>query len=820
MKRDYKVSGMSCAACSAKVERTVSGLKGTNKCSVNLLTGSMTVEGDVSADTVISAVIKAGYGASLAGDTDKKTSDVPFSDEFSKLRARFFSSLVFLALLMYISMGHTMLNWKLPSFLDGNPIAIAIAQMLLASVIMVINQRFFINGAKGIVRLSPNMDSLVSIGAGAAFIYSTVILFKMTDSDNAAHLLHELYFESAGMILALITVGKMLEAYSKGKTTNAIRELIKLAPVTANVIRDGKELSVPVTEVRVGDVFTVRPGENIPVDGEVIEGESSVNESALTGESIPADKGVGDRVMAATINANGFMKCKATKVGEDTAFSQIVKLVSEASSGKAPIAKAADKVSAVFVPAVMAIALITVIAWLIADAGVGNALARGISVLVISCPCALGLATPVAIMVGNGVGARHGILFKTAEALEEAGRIKHVVLDKTGTVTKGTPAVTDIITSDGVSEEELISTAYSIEKLSEHPLSNAIKQMAEDRATAGFEVSEFKAVSGKGITAKYGEKLLCGGNPSFVSERAEISSELAERADKLSDEGKTPLFFAENGRLLGIIAVSDVIKDDSREAVRRFKAMGISVTMLTGDNERTAKAIAEKAEIDEVIASVLPDGKEKAVQSLKARGKTAMIGDGINDAPALVSADVGIAIGAGADIAIESAEAVLVRSRLTDAVDAIALSRATLRNIYQNLFWAFIYNAIGIPLAAGLFGLRLDPMFAAAAMSLSSFCVVTNALRLNFFGRKMGKTVTENKETEKGNNEYMEKTVKIEGMMCTHCSAHVKKALEALEGVISAEVSHEKKNAVIRLSKEVSDSAITKAIEDEGYKVV
>lgn len=811
---------MSCAACSAKVERTVSGLKGINKCSVNLLTGSMTVEGDASADTVISAVIKAGYGASLVGDTDKKTSDIPFSDEFSRLRVRFFTSLAFLLALMYISMGHTMLNFKVPSFLSGNPVAIGLMQMLLAVVIMVINQRFFINGVKGIARLSPNMDSLVSIGAGAAFIYSTVILFKMTKTDGAAHLLHELYFESTAMILALITVGKMLEAYSKGKTTNAIRELIKLAPVTANVIRDGKEITVSVDEVRVGDIFAVRPGENIPVDGEVIEGASSVNEAALTGESIPSDKSVGDRVMAATTNVNGFMRCKATKVGDDTAFSQVVKLVSEASSGKAPIAKAADKVSAVFVPAVMAIALITVIGWLIADGSIGDALARGISVLVISCPCALGLATPVAIMVGNGVGARHGILFKTAATLEEAGRIKNVVLDKTGTVTKGTPTVTDIVVADGVTEEELINTAYSIEKLSEHPLSNAVKQMAEERGTAGFDVSEFNAVSGKGITAKRGEALLLGGNFKFVSERAEIPSELKEKAERLSEEGKTPLFFAENGRTLGIVAVSDVIKEDSREAVRRFKAMGISVTMLTGDNERTAKAIAEKAEIEDVIASVLPDGKEKAVQSLKAKGKTAMIGDGINDAPALISADVGIAIGAGADIAIEAADAVLVRSRLTDAVDAIALSRATLRNIHQNLFWAFIYNAIGIPLAAGLFGLRLDPMFAAAAMSLSSFCVVTNALRLNLFGRKMGKTVTENKETEKGNNEAMEKTVKIDGMMCTHCSGHVKKALEALDGVVSAEVSHEKGTAVIRLEKEIGDDVITKAIEDEGYKVI
>lgn len=811
---------MSCAACSAKVERTVSGLKGVERCSVNLLTGSMTVDGEISADTVISAVIKVGYSASLAGDTDKKTSKIPFSDEFLRLRTRFFASVAFLLPLMYISMGYTMLGFKLPGFLNGNPVAIAFIQMLLALVIMVINKRFFINGAKGISRLSPNMDSLVSIGSGAAFVYSTVMLFKMISSEEAVHLLHELYFESSAMILALITVGKMLEAYSKGKTTDAIRELIELAPLTANVIRGGKEITVSVADVRVGDVFSVRPGENIPVDGEVIEGESSVNESALTGESIPVDKSVGDRVMAATTNVNGFMKCKATKVGEDTAFSQIVKLVSEASSGKAPIAKAADKVSAVFVPAVMAIALVTVIGWLIADGNVGNALARGISVLVISCPCALGLATPVAIMVGNGVGARHGILFKTAAALEEAGRIKNVVLDKTGTVTKGEPTVTDIVTADGVTEEEIINIAYSIERMSEHPLSNAIKQMAEDKGVNGFEVSGFNAVSGKGITAKLGEKLLLGGNIKFVSERAEIPSALAKRSEELSEESKTPLFFAENGRVLGIIAVSDVVKEDSLEAVRRFKAMGISVTMLTGDNERTAKAIAKKAEIDDVIASVLPDGKEKAIQLLKAKGKTAMIGDGINDAPALISADVGIAIGAGADIAIESADAVLVRSRLTDAVDAIALSRATLRNIHQNLFWAFIYNAIGIPLAAGLFGLKLDPMFAAAAMSLSSFCVVTNALRLNLFGRKMGKTVTENNENEKGNNEAMEKTVKIEGMMCTHCSGHVKKALEALEGVISAEVSHEKGTAVIRLKKAVSDEVITKAIEDEGYKVI
>ena len=820
MKQNYKISGMSCAACSAKVERTVSGLKGTEKCSVNLLTGSMTVEGNVSPETVISAVIKAGYGAALEGAGDKRTEKTPFSDEVAKLRVRFFTSLVFLLALMYLSMGHAMLGWKVPGFLDGNPAAIGLLQLLLTVIIMVINQRFFVNGAKGIIRLSPNMDSLVSIGSGAAFVYSTVLLFKMIGAENAEHLLHGLYFESAAMILVLITVGKMLEAYSKGKTTGAIRELMELAPSTATVIRDGKEITVSVTEVKVGDIFTVRPGENIPVDGEVVEGASSVNEAALTGESIPADKTVGDKVMAATVNANGFLKCRATKVGEDTAFSQVVKLVSEASSGKAPIAKAADKVSAVFVPAVMAIALVTVICWLIADGNVGNALARGISVLVISCPCALGLATPVAIMVGNGVGARHGILFKTAEAIEETGRVKNVVLDKTGTVTKGTPTVTDIIPSDGVSEKELVRLAYSVEKLSEHPLSNAVTQMAEEKGAESFEVTEFSAVSGKGITAKYGENQLLGGNASFVGGFSEIPSEALKRAETLSKEGKTPMFFAENGSFYGIIAVSDVLKEDSREAVKRFKAMGISVTMLTGDNESTARAIADKAGIDEVIASVLPDGKEKAVRALKANGKTAMIGDGINDAPALISADVGIAIGAGADIAIESADAVLVRSRLTDAVDAIALSRATLRNIYQNLFWAFIYNAIGIPLAAGVFGLKLDPMFAAAAMSLSSFCVVSNALRLNLFGRKMGKTVTETVNTEKGSNISMEKTVKIEGMMCTHCSGHVKKALEALDGVVSAEVSHEKGNAVITLSKELSDEVITKAIEDEGYKVV
>ncbi len=823
---------MSCAACSAKVEKTVSKLAGTEKCSVNLLSGKMTVEGDVSEETVISAVMNAGYGASVYGKSERSEGSseaVPFSDDVKKLRTRFISSIVFLLALMYFSMGYTMWGWKLPQFFEGNPTAVGMVQLLLTVAVMVINQRFFINGAKGLIRLSPNMDSLVSIGSGAAFIYSTVMLFKMTslqasgDAAAAYHCLHGLYFESAAMILALITVGKMLEAYSKGKTTSAIRDLMKLAPATANVLRDGKEITVSVKEVKVGDIFVVRPGENIPVDGEVIEGASSVNEAALTGESVPADKNVGDRVMAATVNVNGFIKCRATKVGEDTAFSQIVKMVDSASSEKAPIAKAADKVSAVFVPAVMAIALVTVLVWLIVDGDIGNALARGISVLVISCPCALGLATPVAVMVGNGVGARHGILFKTSAALEEAGRIKHIVLDKTGTVTEGRPVVTDIVTAKGVAEDELVRLAYSLEKNSEHPLSNAVKLMSEERNTECLEISGFNAVPGSGVKAIYEGKNVYGGNASFVSKIADIPSDMTDEANRFAEEGKTPLFFAETERVYGIIAVSDVIKEDSAEAVRRFKKMGISVTMLTGDNEKTALAIAKKAGIDDVIASVLPDGKEKVVRDIKQRGKTAMVGDGINDAPALISADVGIAIGAGADIAIDSADAVLVRSRLSDAADAIALSRATLRNIHQNLFWAFLYNAIGIPLAAGVFGLKLDPMFAAAAMSLSSFCVVTNALRLNLFGRKMGRSVnadTEKTNTEKGDTKDMEKIVNIEGMMCTHCSGHVKKALEAIDGVVNADVSHEKGNAVITLSKEVSDITITKAIEDAGYKVV
>ena len=835
----YTVTGMSCAACTARVEKAVSGVKGVTSCSVSLLTNSMGVEGTADAEEIIAAVRNAGYDAALKkGNTERKTRPSSDTDalkdrETPVLKKRLIASLGFLIVLMYVSMGHMMWGWPLPPFFDNNHVAMGLLQLLLTVVIMVINQKFFISGFKSLRHRAPNMDALVALGATAAFGYSTFALFAMTDAqvkgnaDAVMSYMHEFYFESAAMILALITLGKMLEARSKGKTTDALKGLMKLAPKTATLDRYGTEITVPIEQVAKGDVFVVRPGENIPVDGTVLEGNSAVDESTLTGESIPVDKTVGCTVSAGTLNQSGFIRCEATRVGEDTTLSQIIQMVSDAAATKAPIAKVADKVSGVFVPAVIAIAVITVAAWLIAGQTVGFALARGISVLVISCPCALGLATPVAIMVGNGMGAKNGILFKTAVSLEKTGKTQIVALDKTGTITQGEPKVTDMIPTGGRSEKELLSVAYALEKKSEHPLARAITQRAEQEGLAAGEAEQFKALPGNGLTASLDGAVLLGGSYKFISEQISVPDEIKGKSERLSEEGKTPLFFSCNGELYGIIAVADTIKEDSPQAIKEMRNMGIRVVMLTGDNERTAKAIGAKAGVDEVIAGVLPDGKESVIRELKKKGNVIMVGDGVNDAPALTSADIGIAIGAGADVAIDAADVVLMKSRLSDVPAAIRLSRATLRNIHENLFWAFIYNIIGIPLAAGVFisvlGWQLNPMFAAAAMSLSSFSVVTNALRLNFFRmhdpgrdhkiRNKLKTTTE-KETK-----TMEKTLKIEGMMCGHCEMHVKKALEALDGVKKTEVSHKTGTAVVTLEKEISDDVLKKAVADQGYQV-
>lgn len=834
----YTVTGMSCAACSARVEKAVSGVQWVESCSVSLLTNSMGVEGAASASDVIAAVEAAGYGAALKNADAKPVGGTTGAaeEEFLKdhdtpvLKQRLTASLVFLIPLMYLSMGHMMWNWPVPSFMADNHVAMGLVQLLFTGMIMVINQKFFVSGFRGLLHRAPNMDTLVALGAGAAFVYSTYALFAMTDAQMRMDMagvmsyMHEFYFESAAMILTLITVGKMLEARSKGKTTDALKNLMKLAPKTAVVLREGMEVEVSIEQVQKGDVFVVRPGENIPVDGLVLEGSSAVNESALTGESIPADKAEGDTVSAATLNQSGFLKCEATRVGEDTTLSQIIQMVSDAAATKAPIAKVADKVSGVFVPTVIVIALITTVVWLAAGQGIGFALARGISVLVISCPCALGLATPVAIMVGNGVGARNGIMFKTAVSLEETGKMEIVALDKTGTITRGEPKVTDLIPADGISETGLLELAYALEQKSEHPLARAILAEAEERGLKASGVSDFEALPGNGLSAVQESNVLKGGNLKFIRQYAKVEDTMAQQAERLAEEGKTPLFFSSNGQLSGIIAVADVMKEDSPQAVRELQNMGIHVVMLTGDNERTAKAIGKQAGVDEVIAGVLPDGKESVIRSLKRKGKTAMVGDGINDAPALTRADMGIAIGAGTDIAIDAADVVLMKSRLSDVPAAIRLSRAALKNIHENLFWAFFYNVIGIPLAAGvwypLFGLKLNPMFGAAAMSLSSFCVVTNALRLNWF--KMHDTKKDKKVKAKSKQEVttMERTMKIEGMMCGHCEATVKKCLEALPEVDAAEVSHEAGTAVVTLNAELSDEVLKKTVEDKDYKVM
>ena len=839
----YNVTGMSCAACSARVEKAVSKVPGVTSCSVSLLTNSMGVEGNASPTDIIAAVEEAGYGASekgaehsagkagSAGMSIAEAEDSLKDRETPKMKRRLIASLCFLIPLMYFSMGHMMWNWSVPSFLEGNHVAMGLIQLLLTTAVMVINQKFFISGFKGLIHRAPNMDTLVALGAGASYGYSLYALFAMTDAQMRGDMagtmsyMHEFYFESAAMILTLITVGKMLEARSKGKTTDALKSLMKLAPKTATVVRNGAEEEVSVDQVRKGDVFVVRPGENIPVDGIVLEGTSAVNESALTGESIPVDKNEGDAVSAATLNQSGFLRCEATQVGEDTTLSQIIQMVSDAAATKAPIAKVADRVSGVFVPAVIAIALVTIAVWLIAGQTVGFALARGISVLVISCPCALGLATPVAIMVGNGMGAKNGIMFKTAVSLEETGKTQIVALDKTGTITSGEPRVTDIIPADGVTEEKLITWAYALEKKSEHPLAHAILVKAEEQGIDGVaETEDFRAVAGNGLTAKIEGVAVCGGNLKFISEYAEISDEIRQKAETLAEEGKTPLFFSRDGKLAGIIAVADVIKEDSPQAVKELQNMGIHVVMLTGDNERTAKAIGTQAGVDEVIAGVLPEGKESVIRSLKRKGKVAMVGDGINDAPALTRADMGIAIGAGTDIAIDAADVVLMKSRLSDVPAAIRLSRATLRNIHENLFWAFFYNVIGIPLAAGawipIFGWQLNPMFGAAAMSLSSFCVVSNALRLNWFKMYDASRDKKIKIKQKEEETNMTKTMKIEGMMCGHCEARVKKVLEALPEVDAAEVSHEAGTAVVTLNAGIDDDVLKKAVEDQDYKVL
>lgn len=853
----FNVTGMSCAACSARVEKAVSKIPGVTSCSVSLLTNSMGVEGSASETEIIHAVEEAGYGAAKKGTEQVQASPAAAGEdalqdrETPLLKQRLYYSLGFLIVLMYLSMGHMMWNWPLPGFLAENHIAMGLLQLLLTIIIMVINQKFFISGFKSLMHGAPNMDTLVALGAGAAFVYSTYALFAMTDAQMRGDMgqvmgyMHEFYFESAAMILTLITVGKMLEARSKGKTTDALKGLMKLAPKTAVIVKNGTETEVSIEQVKKGDIFVVRPGENIPVDGVVLEGSSAVNEAALTGESIPVDKAVGDLVSAATANQSGFLKCEASRVGEDTTLSQIICMVSDAAATKAPIAKVADKVSGVFVPTVIGIALLTMVVWMLAGAGLGFALARGISVLVISCPCALGLATPVAIMVGNGVGARNGILFKTAVSLEEAGKMEIVALDKTGTITRGEPRVTDLLPMEGISEEELLSSAAALEQKSEHPLAKAVLAYAKERQIISEEVTDFTALPGNGLSGKYQDVDLCGGNESFIRTQAQIPEAVKRQAERLAEEGKTPLFFAKDGNLSGIIAVADVIKEDSPRAVQELKKLGLHVVMLTGDNERTANAIGKQAGVDQVIAGVLPEGKESAIRSLQQNGKVTMVGDGINDAPALTRADIGIAIGAGTDVAIDAADVVLMKSRLSDVPAAIRLSRAALKNIHENLFWAFIYNVIGIPLAAGvwipIFGWQLNPMFGAAAMSLSSFCVVTNALRLNMQNihsskkdrplkkrhtkqqeplADNGQAVQKLEQTMKKEEQKMEKTMKIEGMMCGHCEARVKKCLEALPEVEKAEVSHEAGTAVVALSAAVDDAVLKKTVEDQDYQVL
>lgn len=835
----YLVTGMSCAACVTRVEKAVSSVKGVTSCSVSLLTNSMGVDGTANSEEIIAAVREAGYEATLKRNRkDKNIQSYSNEDELKDtetpiLKKRLIASLGFLIVLMYISMRHMMWGWPLPSFFYNNHVAMGLLQLLLAIAIMIINQKFFISGFKSLWHRAPNMDTLVALGSTAAFVYSTYALFAMTDavvkgnSDAVMSYMHEFYFESAGMILALITLGKMLEARSKGKTTNALKSLMKLAPKTATIDKEGVEITVPIDQVVKGDIFVVRPGENIPVDGIVLSGNSAVDESTLTGESVPVDKTVKSAVSAGTLNQSGFIRCEATRVGEDTTLSQIIQMVSEASATKAPIAKVADKVSGVFVPTVIIIAIMTVIVWLFAGQTIGFALARGISVLVISCPCALGLATPVAIMVGNGMGAKNGILFKTAVSLEKAGKTQIVVLDKTGTITQGEPVVTDIIPMNNISENKLLSIAYALEKKSEHPLARAINQRAEQERITADEVEQFKSLPGNGLSASLNGAIMLGGNYKFISNHISVPEIIKEKAEHLSEAGKTPLFFVYDNELCGIIAVADIIKEDSPKAIKEIQNMGIRVVMLTGDNRRTAKAIGTKAGVDEVIAGVLPDGKENVIRKLQQQGKVIMVGDGINDAPALTSADIGIAIGAGADVAIDAADVVLMKSQLSDVPAAIRLSRATLRNIHENLFWAFIYNIIGIPLAAGVFieslGWQLNPMFAAAAMSLSSFCVVTNALRLNLFkmynSSKDYKIKNKLKNTNVKERKTMEKILKIEGMMCGHCEMHVKKALEALDGVKSAKVSHKDAIAVVTLEKEISDDALKQAILEEGYEV-
>ena len=849
----YTVTGMSCAACSARVEKAVKAVPGVTSCSVSLLTNSMGVEGTASASAIVKAVQEAGYGASpkaAAAETPSAELDALADHETPRLKKRLIASLVFLAVLMYFSMGHMMWGWPLPHWFDGNHVAMGLVQLLLAGIVMVINQKFFISGFKGLLHRAPNMDTLVALGSSASFLWSTYALFAMTraqvDGNDALvmHYMMELYFESAAMILTLITVGKMLEARSKGKTTDALKSLMKLAPQTATLLREGAEVTVPIAQVKKGDLFVVRPGENIPVDGLVLEGSSAVNESALTGESIPVDKAAGDKVSAATTNQSGFLKCEATRVGEDTTLAQIIRMVSDAAATKAPIAKIADTVSGFFVPAVISISVLTTLVWLLLGREFGYALARGISVLVISCPCALGLATPVAIMVGNGLGARNGILFKTAASLEAAGRTQIVALDKTGTITSGEPRVTDILPAEGVSESELLTLAASLEQKSEHPLAKAVLAYAETETIACPDVTDFSALPGNGLSARLDGMEIYGGNAEFIATKASVSAELQAEAARLAAEGKTPLFFGGAGRLMGVIAVADTLKEDSPRAIRELQNMGIRVVMLTGDNQRTADAIGRQAGVDEVIAGVLPDGKEAVIRRLQESGKVAMVGDGINDAPALTRADTGIAIGAGTDVAIDAADVVLMNSRLSDVPAAIRLSRATLRNIHENLFWAFIYNIIGIPLAAGVFipfGLTLNPMFGAAAMSLSSFCVVSNALRLNLFDLHSTKHDRKPKSAAlpaapvqpaaaentaepvsapvvKEDN-AMKKTLHVEGMMCGHCEARVKKALEALPAVDEAVVSHEAGTAIVTLNAEVSDADLKKAVEDQDYKV-
>lgn len=839
----YSVTGMTCAACQARVEKVVSNVPGVTDVSVSLLTNSMGVEGTATSADIVAAVEKAGYHASVKGAQMESSqgAEALADTETPKLLKRLIISLIFLMPLMYLSMGHMMWNWPLPGFLNNNHVGMGLAQLLFTVIIMVINQRFFISGFTSLIHRAPNMDTLVAMGATAAFGYSTYALFAITVAQTSGNdklvmsYMHEFYFESAAMILTLITLGKTLEAYSKGKTTDALKSLMNLAPKMATVIRNEQEMLISADQVKKGDIFLVKPGESIPVDGIVLEGNSAIDEAALTGESIPVDKAVGDTVSAATINQSGFIKCEATRVGEDTTLSQIIKMVSDAAATKAPIAKIADKVSGIFVPAVITIAIITIIGWILAGESVGFALARGISVLVISCPCALGLATPVAIMVGNGVGAKHGILFKTAVSLEEAGKVDIVALDKTGTITNGQPKVTDILPVDGISEQELLETAFSLEKKSEHPLAKAIVEYGEEKNFTVSVVDNFKAVPGNGLTGTLNEETLIGGNLLFIEKSLSISKELKHSAEQLASAGKTPLFFAKENRLLGMIAVADVIKEDSPQAIKELKAMGIHVVMLTGDNERTAKAIGEQAGVDNVIAGVLPDGKGSVIQALGKKGKVAMVGDGINDAPALTRADVGIAIGAGTDVAMDAADVVLMKSKLADVPAAIRLSRGVLRNIHENLFWAFFYNTIGIPLAAGLLipvlGWKLNPMFGAAAMSLSSFCVVTNALRLNLLNIRSTKKDKKKKNAidvslininnnEKKEVNEMTKTMNIKGMMCGHCEAAVKKALEALPEVASAEVSHEKGTAVVTLEKEIADDILKKTVEDKDYEVV